>query len=100
MLKYSMSVTLLTEHHLEFLSSKGGCTGSSESILVKCHIFGNQVSRLILFLLWITSTLASQVNSNISPYQRVGQNIINGVDVVDLGIHNTFSCERYTYFMN
>ena len=30
-----MSVKLLTEHHLEFLSFKGGCTGSSESTLVK-----------------------------------------------------------------
>ena len=30
-----MSVKLLTEHHLEFLSLTGGCTGSSESTLVK-----------------------------------------------------------------
>ena len=30
-----LSVQLLTEHHLEFLSLKGGCTGSSESTLVK-----------------------------------------------------------------
>ena len=30
-----MSVKLLTEHHLEFLSLKGGYTGSSESTLVK-----------------------------------------------------------------
>ena len=30
-----MIVKLLTEHHLEFLSLKGGCTGSSESTLVK-----------------------------------------------------------------
>ena len=30
-----MSVKLLTEHHLEFLSLIGGCTGSSESTLVK-----------------------------------------------------------------
>ena len=30
-----MSVSLLTEHHLDFLSLKGGCTGSSESTLVK-----------------------------------------------------------------
>ena len=29
------SVKLLAEHHLEFLSLKGGCTGSSESSLVK-----------------------------------------------------------------
>ena len=26
-----MTVKLLTEHHLEFLSLKGGCKGSSES---------------------------------------------------------------------
>ena len=30
-----MSVKLLTEHHLKFLSVKGGCTGSSESTLFK-----------------------------------------------------------------
>ena len=30
-----MSVKPLTEHHMEFLSLKGGCTGSSESTLVK-----------------------------------------------------------------
>ena len=30
-----MIVKLLPEHHLEFLSLKGGCTGSSESTLVK-----------------------------------------------------------------
>ena len=30
-----MIVKLLTGHHLEFLSLKGGCRGSSESKLVK-----------------------------------------------------------------
>ena len=30
-----MIVELLTEHHLEFLSLKGGCRGSSESTHVK-----------------------------------------------------------------
>ena len=30
-----MNVKLLTIHHLEFLSLKGGCRGSSESTLVK-----------------------------------------------------------------
>ena len=34
-LDYSMNVKLLTEHHSEFLSLKRGCTGSSESTLVK-----------------------------------------------------------------
>ena len=30
-----MTVKLLTEHHLEFVRLKGGCTGSSESTHVK-----------------------------------------------------------------
>ena len=30
-----MSVKLLTEHRLEFVSLKGGCSGSSESTLVR-----------------------------------------------------------------
>ena len=34
-LEYSMIVKLPTGKHLEFLSLKGGCTGSSESTLVK-----------------------------------------------------------------
>ena len=34
-LEYSMTVKLLTEHHLEFQSLTGGCTRMSESTLVK-----------------------------------------------------------------
>ena len=30
-----MTIKLLTEHHLEFLNSKGGCRGSSEPTHVK-----------------------------------------------------------------
>ena len=30
-----MIIKLLTEHHLEFLSLKGGCRGSSKSTIVK-----------------------------------------------------------------
>ena len=37
-----MIVKLLTEHHLEFLSLKGGCRGLS-----KCQIVGNLMSWLI-----------------------------------------------------
>ena len=36
-----MIVKLLTEHHLEFLSLKGGCRGLSESHLSNCQIVGN-----------------------------------------------------------
>ena len=34
-LEYSMTVKVMTEHYFEFLSLKGGCTGSSQSTLVK-----------------------------------------------------------------
>ena len=44
-LEYPMSVRLLTEHHLRFLSLKGGCTGSSESTLVKMpHCWKSRVT--------------------------------------------------------
>ena len=34
-----MALKLLTEHHLEFLSLNGGCTGLSESTYVKNTTF-------------------------------------------------------------
>ena len=40
--EYSMSVKLLTEHRLEFVSLKGGYTGSYESTLVKMHCVAAQ----------------------------------------------------------
>ena len=40
-----MSVKLLTEHNMEFLSLKGDCTGSSESTLVKIpHCWKSRVT--------------------------------------------------------
>ena len=43
-----MTLKLLTEHHLEFLSFKGGCTGSSESTLVKMpHCWKSHVTAQI-----------------------------------------------------
>ena len=40
-----MNIKLLTEHYLEFLSLKGGCTGSSESTLVEIqHSWKSRVS--------------------------------------------------------
>ena len=43
-----MIVKLLTEHHLEFLSLKGGCIGSSESTHVKMpHCWKSRVAAQI-----------------------------------------------------
>ena len=44
-----MSVKLLTEHHLELLSLKGGYTGLSESTLVKMpHCWKSHVTAQIV----------------------------------------------------
>ena len=43
-----MTVTLLTEHHLEFLSLKEAAQAHLSLHLSKCHIVGNHMSRLIL----------------------------------------------------
>ena len=46
----AMSVKLLTEHHLEFLSFKGGCTGSYESTIVKMsHCLKSHVAAQSIF---------------------------------------------------
>ena len=45
-----MSVKLLTDHYLEFQSLKGGCTGSSESTLVKLpHCWKSHVMAQLFF---------------------------------------------------
>ena len=50
-LEHSMTVELLTEHHLEFVSLKGGCTGLSESTHVKMpHCWKSLVTAHITFL--------------------------------------------------
>ena len=57
-----MNVELLTEHHLEILSLKGGCTGSSESTLVKilhfwkAHVMAHLPLHEILVLIAHAST--------------------------------------------
>ena len=41
-----MTVKLLNEHHLEFLSLKESCTGLSGPTLFKCLNVGNHMPRL------------------------------------------------------
>ena len=53
-LEYSMTVELLTEHCLEFRSLTGGCTGSSESTLVKMsNCWKSRAAAHICFDWWI-----------------------------------------------
>ena len=62
-LEYSLTVKLLTEQHLEFLSLKGGCTGSSESAHVKMpHCWKSHVTAhyIIISLLFVDSILTKR----------------------------------------
>ena len=66
-----MIVKLLTEHHLEFLSLKGGCTGSSESTLVKmsncwkshalAHMVATPMHKVPFNIRWITLLRSCQI---------------------------------------
>ena len=48
----------MTEHHMEFVSLKGGCTGSSESTLVKMsHCWKSHVTAHLV-LAYIKSEVA------------------------------------------
>ena len=74
-----MSDKLLTEHHLKFLSFRGGCTGSSESTLVKIpHCWKSHVAAQIIVatkvelscptLLHMTDTLSLNIKDKCSIY--------------------------------
>ena len=61
-----MSVKLLTEHHLEFLSLKGGCKGLSESTHVKMpHCWKSHVTADIRNSIHIHMTFSLPVYLNV-----------------------------------
>ena len=76
-----MSVKLLTEDHLEYLSSKGGCTGSSESTHVKMpHCWKSHVTAHFLFcVLQVDLRYASIQEEDISMYVVITGFVISNV---------------------
>ena len=85
-----MTVKLLTEHHLEFLSLQGGCTVSSESTLVKiphcwkshvaAHIYSWQCNRTIL----LASRDTGNTETVVGRVEIIGFKIIWKISVSDL----------------
>ena len=64
-----MNSRLLTEHQLQFLSLKGGCTCSSESILVKVsHCWKAHVVAHMYILAYIAMGLADCSNCQMDWY--------------------------------
>ena len=65
-----MSVKLLTEHPLEFVSLKGGYTDSSESTLVKMHCVTAQ------FMVYAYDTLGTFISQRIGNIQTSTTNLV------------------------
>ena len=55
-----MTVKLLTEQHLEFLSIKGAALAGGRLHLPKCHIVGNNMSRRLWVLCGVYLTRSFQ----------------------------------------
>ena len=72
-----MSVKLLTEHHLEFLSLRGGCRGSSESTLVKMPHCWKSHARAHIFFVFICyhCTVIVESASAEEPKLSIRQNV-------------------------
>ena len=69
-----MIVKLLTEHHLEFLSLKGGCKGLSESTLVQMsNCWKSHATAQLYFLLLrsFLSLIANSLDPDKKPYYAV-----------------------------
>ena len=64
-----MSVNLLTEHHLEFLSLEEAAQARLSLHLSNCHIVGNHMSRLKLSL---STIQASPATPDMMPSQMQG----------------------------
>ena len=84
-LEYSMTGKLLTEQNLEFLSLKGGCTGSSESIYVKMpHCWKSRVmAHFCLFIVCNYSIVCLGVRAWYWYYDRA-LSILSNVALISL----------------
>ena len=74
-LEYSISVKLPTGHHLIFLSITGGCTGSSESTLVKIpHCWRSHVAANMYFSFINTSVWHENSNRRVQIHPSMHSN--------------------------
>ena len=82
-----MSVKLLTEHRLEFVSLKGGCTGLSEYTLVKMpHCV---VAQFMIY--WLRADAYDTLGTFIS--RRKGKNQTNTTNLVFMHAVRRFMLE-------
>ena len=76
-----MNIKLLTEHHLEFLSLKGGCTGLYEITLIKIpHCWKSHVAAHMSLLFaydrnsWLICKMEVNVTvESMTTFDRIGE---------------------------
>ena len=98
-----MTVKLLTEHHLEFRTLKGGCIGLFESTLVKIlHCWKSYVAALILLLLCAISTkISSPKTVTVMFFQAMkgDKPSVGSEELGDLGVDEAFTIQcKYIYY--
>ena len=89
-----MNIKLLNEHHLELVSLKGGCTGSSESIHVKMpHCWKSHDTAHISSLCELNSKFAfflfQQTAAGPVAYQELAYVFEDGVLTGSNGVNST-----------
>ena len=76
-----MNIKLLTEHHLDFLSSIGGCTVSSESTLVKTpHCWKSRVVAHILVQIIKRNILLQKISTSGFAYWLILHAFLSSAD--------------------
>ena len=87
-----MSVELPAEHHLEFLSLKGDCTGLSESTLVEMpHCWKSQVTAHIIPTLISPIPISPTGMYIAAEFVDFGKSLWTST-CVDMGIKHVFLC--------
>ena len=88
-----MIVKLLTEHNLEFLSLRGGCTGSSKSTLVKMSNCWKSHAAAHIMLL-IKQFCIGSVTADQGPVTKQIQNqLINDIFINELSTDTNISAD-------
>ena len=101
-LEYSMTVKLLTEHLLEVLSLKGGCTGSSESTFVKVpHCWKSHATAHLSYVplqtVWIL--IRPDIGPDLDPNCLTRKELFEKADFVD-NQQRAKTCQISAYLKN
>ena len=95
-----MTVNLLTEHHLEFRSLKGGHTGSSEPTLVKTpHCWKSHVTAHMLSMRQVQCVPTAYVTKNKETYFEIYTHQVSSCSL-PLSLPNISNCQSVLKYLS